>query len=150
MLVRPSDISQDNSKSEDALLHFAKNIDFDYLVFIQTTSPLVSTGDLDRGIELINSNHIDSVFSVTPEHWIGRWNLDLTPDGWDPDSRPRRQDVAMKYLENGAFYITSRECLVRSKCRYSGRMAVVEMPLERSFQLDSIDDLSLLRKLLRD
>ena len=53
-----------------------------------------------------------------------------------------------KYLENGAFYITTRDCLTISKSRYSGRLGIVEMPLERSFQLDSVEDLCLLKKLL--
>ena len=150
VIARPPEISQDNSKSEDALLHFSSIIDFNYLLFIQTTSPLVNSDDLDRGIELIQSNQFDSVFSVTPEHWTGRWNLDLTPDGWDPQLRPRRQDMPIKYIENGAFYITRRESLLQSRLRFSGRLGVVEMPLERSFQLDSVDDLSLLRKLLRN
>ena len=34
IMVRPKSISQDYSKSEDALLHFAKQMNFDILVFI--------------------------------------------------------------------------------------------------------------------
>ena len=148
VLHRPLAISLDNSKSEEALLHFSDNVDYDFLVFIQATSPLLSPGYINKGIELVLSGQFDSVFSVTPEHWIPRWNVDLTPDKWDPAARPRRQDMPKRYVENGAFYITSRECLLNSKCRYSGRLGIVEMPLESSFQLDSLDDLSLLEKLL--
>lgn len=148
VLKRPAAISQDNSKSEDALLHFAENVAFDFLVFIQNTSPLIRADDIDKGLLMVESGQYDSVFSVTKEHWIPRWNMDVTPDEWNPDSRPRRQDMPAKYVENGAFYITSRGGLLKSRCRYSGRIGVVEMPLSRSFQLDSADDLQLLSRLL--
>ena len=52
------------------------------------------------------------------------------------------------FVENGAFYITSKTRLLESKLRYSGNIGIVEMPLNKSYQLDSIDDLSILEKLL--
>ena len=36
-------------------------------------------------------------------------SLDLKPLNWSPDNRPRRQDVSEQYIENGAFYITTKE-----------------------------------------
>jgi len=41
VIDRPDEFATDESPSEDALLHFAENIDFDVLVFIQPTSPLL-------------------------------------------------------------------------------------------------------------
>ena len=35
VIIRPDEISTGDSQSEEALLHFAENIDFDILVFIQ-------------------------------------------------------------------------------------------------------------------
>ena len=69
---------------------------------------------------------------------------------WDIYNRPMRQQVEEHYVENGAFYITTRKRLLDSKLRYSGRIGVVEMPLERSFQIDTYDDLSLIKKLISD
>ena len=59
-----------------------------------------------------------------------------------------RQDVPETYVENGAFYITTHEALLNSKLRYSGKVGMVEMPKHRSFQIDTIDDLELIKKLL--
>ena len=70
------------------------------------------------------------------------------PLEWDPSHRPRRQDVEETYVENGAFYITTRKKLLTSKIRYSGTTAIVEMPLEKSFQVDTYDDLELIKKLI--
>ena len=59
-----------------------------------------------------------------------------------------RQDMSEKYVENGALYITTRKSLLQSKCRYSGKIGILEMPLYRSFQIDTYDDLELIKKLL--
>ena len=52
------------------------------------------------------------------------------------------------YLENGAFYLTTRAQLLSSGVRYGGNMGVVEMPLAQSLQVDTEDDLELIRKLI--
>lgn len=146
VINRPSEISGDNSKSEDALIHFAENVDFDILVFIQPTSPLLQSEDINRGLEMIN--HYDSVFSVCKEHWLPRWTLDVKPDQWNINNRPMRQDMPEKYVENGAFYITTRKQLLSSGLRYGGKIGMIEMPLHRSFQIDTYDDLELIKKIL--
>tara|TARA_R110000824_G_scaffold12307_9_gene54071 strand:- start:740 stop:1399 length:660 start_codon:yes stop_codon:yes gene_type:complete len=149
VLLRPDEMAQDSSKCEDALLHFAENVDFDILVYIQTTSPLVSTQDINKGLALLQTGYYDSVFSVSKEHWIPRWTLDVQPIDWNTMHRPRRQSIQPKYVENGAFYITSRKRLLDSKLRYSGKIGVVEMPYSRSMQVDTMDELKVIEALLK-
>jgi N-acylneuraminate cytidylyltransferase len=146
VIMRPSNISGDNSKSEDALTHFAKTISFDILVFIQPTSPLILPEDINKGLQMMSQ--FDSVFSAYKEHWIPRWSFDGEPDGWHTESRPMRQDMPEKWVENGAIYITKRECLEKSGLRYSGKIGILEMPQSRSFQIDTIDDLELIKKII--
>ena len=146
VLHRPAEISTDTSTSEAALMHFAENVDFDILVFIQPTSPLIHHSYINIGLSMMET--YDSVFSAYKEHWVPRWSLDIKPYNWEINNRPRRQDVKELFVENGAFYITSKTRLLESKLRYSGNIGIVEMPLNKSYQLDSIDDLSILEKLL--
>jgi len=146
VIDRPDEISQDHSKSDEALVHFAQNVDFDTLVFIQPTSPLLKPEDINRGLLLMEE--YDSVFSACREHWIPRWSLEGHPDGWDINNRPMRQDMPEVFVENGAFYITKRETLLSSQLRYSGSIGIVEMPLLRSFQIDTYDDLELMRNII--
>ncbi len=147
VIDRPEEISGDNSKSDEALIHFAENIDFDILVFIQPTSPLLKSSDINKGLQKMKN--YNSVFSVTKEHWIPRWNENGEPDNWNINDRPMRQDVKETYIENGAFYITTKEQLLNSRLRYSGNIGMIEMPLHRSFQIDTMDDLKLIGKLLK-
>ena len=149
VLDRPLEISTDTSKCEEALLHFAANVDFDILVFIQNTSPLVSPEEINNGIRKVKSGEFDSVFSAYLEHWVPRWSTDITPIGWNTSARPRRQQKPEVYVENGAFYITTRKNLLESGIRYSGKIGIVEMPFSRSFQIDTIDEARLIEKLMR-
>ena len=91
----------------------------------------------------------DSVFTVTKEHWLPRWDMDINPIDWDIRNRPMRQDRPATYVEAGMFYITTKERLVSSGLRYSGDIGVVELPLKDSLQIDSQDDLSLIKQLMK-
>tara|TARA_Y100000996_G_scaffold396660_1_gene362977 strand:- start:320 stop:958 length:639 start_codon:yes stop_codon:yes gene_type:complete len=148
VIDRPKELSGDYSKSEEALVHFSDNIDYDILIFIQPTSPLLNAQDINYGLESIKNNQYDSVFSVYKEHWIPRWTQKIVPVNWDIDERPMRQEKENQFVENGAFYITTKEQFSQSKRRYGGHIGVVEMPNYRSFQIDSMDDLKLIEKLL--
>ena len=151
VITRPANLSTHGSQSEDALLHFAKDKTFDIMVFIQPTSPLIQSNDINLGLKLLRnkSNNYDSVFSVYKEHWVPRWTAEGTPYMWNVDNRPMRQDVPKMFVENGAFYITYKKTLLKSKLRYSGKIGMVEMPFSRSFQIDTEDDLKLIRKIIK-
>ena len=153
VIDRPKDLATDSAKCEDALIHFAEKVDFDIVCFIQTTSPLVLPSDLDKGIEMVVSGKYDSVFSTTVETWIPKWigaGDIVKPVNWTPQKRPRRQQMPELLIENGAFYITKKEHLIKSRLRYSGKIGSVEMPLKRSFQIDTPDELELIRSIIKN
>ena len=142
-LRRPAAIATDTASSESALLHFAEHVSFDRLVFLQATSPLVVADDIDRALALLDDH--DSVLSVAPFTqfvWIdGRPNYDI-------DDRRRRQDAPPAYLETGSLFATTREALLRSRNRLSGRIGYCLVPKLRSFDVDSYEDLEVVRALL--
>ncbi len=146
VIWRPKELANDNIMPDASLLHAAENIDFDMLVFIQPTSPLLTSYYINTGISMMSD--YDSVFSAYKEHWLPRWSLNNQPIDWDMHNRPRRQDMKEKYVENGAFYITTREQLLKSNLRYGGNIGVVEMPIGQSFQIDTNDDLKLIKKII--
>tara|TARA_B100001750_G_C15453203_1_gene570111 strand:- start:717 stop:1358 length:642 start_codon:yes stop_codon:yes gene_type:complete len=147
VIKRPSEISTGTSQSEEALLHFAENIDFDILVFIQPTSPFISEKYINQGLEKMKN--YDSVFTVTKEHWLPRWNMNVQPINWETNDRPMRQQKPEVYVEAGMYYITTKENLLKSKLRYSGKIGVIEIPLKDSFQIDTPEDLALIKKLMQ-
>ena len=158
VLDRPTELATDTSTSESALIHFCKNVDCDYVVFIQPTSPLLSHVDINKGISLITSPKCDSVISCYEEEWCGKWThepaLATLPAqfravNYINGKRPRRQDVKYPlYIENGAFYISKREDIIREGNRFSGTIDKIVMPFIRSFQIDTTEDLDLIRKIM--
>ena len=148
VLDRPETISGDKASSESALLHFLDNVEFDRLVFLQPTSPLLKPAFITEGIKKMEKNNYDSVFSAYKEHWFPRWSSEIQPLNFDNDRRPRRQDRRETYVENGAFYITTRKALMESKIRVSGNIGVVEMSPYESFQIDTWEDLKFIGSIL--
>jgi len=148
-IKRPDELATDEASSELGILHFAENVDFDILVFIQTTSPLITSNFIEAGLNKVMSGEHDSVFSVTKEYWLPRWSKNVEPIDWNPALRPRRQEIEERYVENGAFYITTRKQLLKSGLRYSGNIGFIEIPLSQSFGIDTHEDLELIRKLLK-
>lgn len=148
VLLRPAQLASDTSTSESALLHFAESVEFEQVVFVQPTSPLLKSEHIDTGIALMQQ--CDSVFSAYIQHWTPKWTktMPAKPIGWDPEHRPRRQDAPEVYVENGAFYITSRKALLESKLRFSGQIGVVEMTLGESYQIDTHDDLEFIKRVI--
>jgi sialic acid synthase SpsE len=62
VIDRPKHLADDISMPDDSLLHFAKNNNFDILVFIQPTSPMIKSEYINKGIKMIKSDKYDSVF----------------------------------------------------------------------------------------
>lgn len=147
VIDRPEEISTDTSKSEEALLHFAENNDFDNLVFIQPTSPLIKPEYINQAIEMLNE--YDSVFSCYEEHWVPRWTKDIKEVDWKKEARPMRQEKQSLLVECGMFYLTTKEALLKSKLRYSGKIGVVLIPIYHSFQIDVENDIILIEKIMR-
>ena len=146
VIDRPKELAGDVIMPDASLLHFAENNDFNFLVFIQPTSPLLKSSDINMGINMMEK--YDSVFSGYKEEWTSKWSSNMKPINWNGIDRPRRQDADDIFVENGAFYITSKERLLDSKCRYSGNIGVYEMSFYKSFQIDTLEDLKFIRGII--
>lgn len=146
IIERPSDLATDEASSESVMLHFASKVDFDVLVTIQATSPLLSAKHLEDAIAKFSDKY-DSMLSVVR---IKRffWTDDGTPINYDPLIRPRRQDFSGTLMENGAFYMTKRTVLEKYKCRLGGKMGVFEMSEDTAIEIDEPSDWIAVEKLL--
>ena len=145
-IKRPPSICKDTSSSESALLHLADNVRFDTLVFVQATSPLITSNLITRAIASYNKDpELDSLVSGHIDH--GFWWKDGTPL-FDPTTRPTRQQQGELYKESGMFYITSRSKLLESKCRYSGNAKIYPIDRRSALEIDSKEDLKLIELIM--
>ena len=143
IIKRPLEFSGDNATSESALIHFAENVNFDILVFIQCTAPLIKSKDINQGLK--NIKEFDSMVSVSETHQMF-W--DANGPLYDINNRARRQDSTKKYLETGSFFITSKKNLLKHKNRLSGNIGFVEIPKYRSFDIDCYDDIKIVEAII--
>jgi len=120
-------------------------------VLIQPTSPLTLPQDFDSAIETYFERKLDSLVSVVPNHtflWELREGGHSIPN-YDPENRPRRQEIEGQFAENGAFYITSRELLEGRNCRLGGRIGMHVMEPHHSVEIDDEIDFIILEELVK-
>lgn len=118
VMVRPTEISGDQSASELALLDVLAKLDGpapEKLVMLQCTSPLTRPEDIDACIACLDTH--DCCFSVHETSALlwdenGGLNHDWT-------SRPMRQD-RMQYEENGAIYAMRTDGFLKNRYRFFG------------------------------
>lgn len=151
VMDRPMELASDSSPSEDCLIHFAENVEFDLLVFIQPTSPLITFKDINKGIKIMETGEYDSLLSIALANDVLMWDIDkMIPINYELMNRKRKQTRKFFGIETGAFYITTKEALLKSKCRISGKIGYVQIPYWRSFQVDDFDDLEGIEKLMKE
>lgn len=152
VISRSTETATDTASTETAMLEFAHNYFFDNIVLIQATSPLLTAEYLDKGFSVFKQEDTDSVISVVRQKrfiWKSDDDGKAIAVNYDYQNRPRRQEVDGFLVENGAFYITSRENLLRSKCRISGEVRVVEMEEASYFEIDEPEDFVIIENLLK-
>lgn len=149
VIGRSKAVSTDTASTEAVMLEFAKINKFENIVLVQATSPLLEAGDLDNAISKFEKGKFDSLLSLVKQKRF-LWKIDgkaVEPINYDYLKRPRRQDFDGFFVENGAFYITSRDALVKYKCRLSGKIGFHEMNEDSYHEIDTSDDWVVAEKL---
>lgn len=148
---RSKQTAEDDASTESAMLEFASQYNFDNMVLIQATSPLLENQDLNNGFKMFFNKEYDSILSVVRQKrfvW-GLENERWIPQNYDFNNRPRRQEFDGFCVENGAFYITSKEALIKHENRISGNIGIVEMREESYFEIDEVNDWIIIENLLK-
>ena len=147
VIARSTESANDKATSESALVEFAQNYKFDNVCFIQATSPFTTTNDINGGLAKFLTNNYGAVISVVKNHQF-LWSVDGNPTNYDPQIRPRRQDWDGYFIENGAFYISSRKNILKNNCRITNPVGFWEMNKNSLIEIDTQEDLDLAGKLL--
>ncbi len=148
---RSPETATDTASTESVMLEFANFHDFENIILIQATSPLLTSKDLEEAIMTFESYEADSLLSVVEQKrfiWNKSSDHFVKPLNYDPLNRPRRQEFKGYLVENGAFYITSKKLLQETKCRISGNIACYKMPEETYYEIDELADWEIIEKLL--
>ena len=146
--IRLPENSQDTSSTEDILKEVIIKLNLkEDLLLAQATSPLTTTEDINKGMQLYLQ--YDSILSVVEQKRF-IWSKDGYPVNYDYNKRPRRQDFEGYFVENGAFYINTAENILKYKSRLSGKIGLYKMSELTYLELDSKYDFKAIEKLLEN
>lgn len=151
VIRRPAEISGDATSSEIALLHAldylenSERLAPDYVVFLQCTSPLRKSHDIDSAVQQLIEENADSLLSVTKSHGFiwQKSGSEARSVNYDYNSRPRRQDFGGQYIENGSIYICTNEIMKFNRNRLGGKISIYEMEGWQAFEIDDVADFKL-------
>lgn len=148
IIWRPQELASDTASSEDAIVHAVETIrrheEIDKIVFLQATSPIRQDDDIDKAMQVFESQNCDSLFSMSLLNDYCIWkktNGKIDSYSYDYKKRGRRQERENLYLENGSIYIFTPDVLISHRNRLGGKIGMYEMPLDQSYEIDSIEDL---------
>ena len=157
--MRPAHLASDTARTASVCVHVLDELErreglrVEEFVLLQPTSPLRTAEDIDAAIRIFRERRADSVVSVSRVPKPLFWAHAIDQDGrlreffphhfpevtrW-PQADAPRQTFPEAYLPNGAVYVT-RAALVRQGTFFGQRTYPSLMPLERSVDIDTLED----------
>jgi CMP-N-acetylneuraminic acid synthetase len=148
--IRPAEFATDTASTESVILDLisSQNLNSrDQIILIQATSPLIVSNDLSLALLQLEKSELNSLVSgVKFKRFL--WNKDGSPNNYNIYNRPRRQDFNGIFLENGAFYISTVEAIIRTKNRVEIPAELYFMKEESAYEIDEISDWVIVESLL--
>ncbi len=155
IIHRPPELADDSATSESALIHALDVLETnkiypELLVFLQCTSPLRSSNDIDLAIQQLRMEEADSLLSVSPSHRFLWHHVDGVAESinYDYRHRLRRQCMIPQYVENGSIYIFKPWVLRETGNRLGGKISLFVMPEEKNWEIDTLTDFEYVEFLL--
>ncbi|AOF85421.1 cytidylyltransferase family protein [Hydrogenophaga sp. RAC07] len=146
LVERPPELAGDTVPMAPVLQHALHTADcHGTVVLLQATSPLRLPSDIEAALAVFAGGYFELVMSVTSaDRGVLKWGT-LRGNRFQPLSDPaycfaNRQSLPPVVRPNGALYVLNAERFVASGSFVSERIGVVEMPAERSQDIDSLDD----------
>ena len=114
--------------------------EYDIVITVQPTSPLLKTETLDGAIEKFEDFDIDTVISVVDDRHLS-WGYDEEQGRYYPNysERLNRQYLPKEYKETGSIFATRRGFLTPNS-RLGNNIDLIEISREESIDIDSYQD----------
>lgn len=124
------------------------------IVLLQATSPLRDPQDISKAINLFSEGRHDIVLTVTPaDRGILKWGIS-DGDRFMPVSNPRfcfsnRHQLPDVYRPDGGVYVFNADWFRREKTFERGVIGFIETPLQRAYDIDTLEDFELVERALK-
>lgn len=156
---RPQHLASDEAQMDQVLLNLFKNEqslveEYGYMILLQPTSPLRTEKHIDDSFQTLKKfKNSDSLISVVEQDNNVLKNLILSENGFleEIDSKGylfyNRQFLPKVFKPNGAIYIIKIKDFLNSGKLINALTIPFEMNTYESYDLDSIDDYKMIKKL---
>lgn len=137
---RKANLSGDEITLDSVIYDVAKDVECDYVITMQPTSPTLKTETLDTAIEYAVTNKLDTVISVLNSPHLA-WALDGEGNKVPAyTERLNRQYLPPYFSETGAFVI-SKSSIVTENSRIGEKIDVYEISESEAIDIDTFADL---------
>lgn len=161
--LRPDIIAQDKSTSFSVIKHainylHSQKKKYEYFVLLEPTSPFTTNKDIDLAIKkLLNDPKAKSIVGVSKiegQHPVFSARINnqgfLKPYLSNKFKFYRRQDISDLYFFDGSLYISRVDKYLDEKSFYHKRTLPYFFPKWKSFEIDNISDLFLMRSIYKN
>jgi N-acylneuraminate cytidylyltransferase/CMP-N,N'-diacetyllegionaminic acid synthase len=161
--LRPKKLATDSAGTVDVIKHAIKFLEkkndfFDYVICLESTSPLSSSKDINNAISILHNNSYkaDSIVGVgrcTSQHpeylFLKGKNSLLKRYLSKRNIYKRRQDLSDVYFIDGSLYLSKVKSLFLNNSFVTKKTIPLIMPKYKSFEIDDYIDLLIYRTLIK-
>lgn len=159
IIKRPAKYATDNSSSVEVLMHALDTLSIKnttkLIAFLQPTSPLRTTGSINKAIEYSldnNYNYVMSVSSISksPYHMYLESDDNLLIPLYNPQNikSARRQDLPNTFISNGAIYLVKANYFYKQQSFKPNEIHSFKMEDWESIDIDTMEDLEIAEKVI--
>jgi N-acylneuraminate cytidylyltransferase len=151
IIKRPKELATNFIGANELMVYGLHSIDYtDILLQTFATSPLITASTIDGCIEKFINSDSSSFLTVVPlkeYFWFNNGN-ENKPMNFSPIQLPNSQTLDKIYMETHGLYGIYSNKLLEYKTRTIKNPLLIEIPLIESFDIDTPEDLEIVRRLL--
>ncbi len=156
IISRPKNLCNDIIMPDYAVIHGIKNVlqklkyYFDYVVFLQPTSPLRAKNEIDKAIKHCIDKNLDTVFSsinYKPFLWRKKGKF-FSPISFNPKKRKRRQRIE-DINETGSYYVVKAKSFLKHRNRFGKKISNYLSDFHSILEIDNMADHKYIESLLK-
>ena len=153
IVERPEELAKDETSLDPVIFNAVNSIEkkesikYDFVLTLQPTSPLLTTGTINKAIKIMANGDYDTLISVKDETHLYWTKKD---GGFIPlyKERKNRQYLDPIYKETGAILISKRGIITEDN-RIGDKIFLFEIPKEESIDIDTYQDWWIAENLLK-
>ncbi|MBF0371189.1 MAG: acylneuraminate cytidylyltransferase family protein [Magnetococcales bacterium] len=142
---RPKELAGDNTLAIDVALHLLESLQerYEFMVWLQPTSPLRSSEDITRCLELCLEEGVPGSITVCDAGKSPYWMYEVEASGNMTPILKRditglqRQDLPQAYTLNGAVHVARVDYVLNKRKFPNGNSKAYIMPPNRSIDIDT-------------